>query len=179
MYITPNSTIILYKGIPLDNAYNDTIYFASAAAQTAYFDAIANDRKLTFGNYTYQRVNSDSIKVGVSPDSIYNYNYMRFQNTAYGNKWFYAFITSIDYVNDNTALIHYEIDVIQTWLFDVTLDPCYVEREHTSSDGIGENILPEPLNITEYTESIERPKYSDWFQDYDLMIWSAETLNFS
>lgn len=177
MYITPNSNIILLKGVPLDNSYNDTIYFASAAAQLAWFEAIPAARKQTFSNYTYQRVGSDAIKVGVSPDTIYSYNYMMFKNTAYGNKWFYAFITSIDYVNDNTALVHYEIDVIQTWFFDVTLDPCYVEREHSDTDNIGDNVLPEPLNITEYTESIERPKYSDWFTSYDLLIWSAESLN--
>ena len=38
---------------------------------------------------------------------------MMFQNSAYGDKWFYAFITSVEYVNDVTSNISFEIDVMQ------------------------------------------------------------------
>ena len=80
-----------------------------------------------------------------------------FQNTAYGNKWFYAFINNVEYINNVTTEITYTIDVIQTWYFDYTLGTCFVEREHTLTDVVGENTVPEPVDggepyIQEYHE---------------------------
>ena len=37
MYIEPNTTIKLYSGVPLDNTYNHTLYFASESEQHSYF----------------------------------------------------------------------------------------------------------------------------------------------
>ena len=73
-----------------------------------------------------------------------------FQNTSYGNKWFYAFINNVEYINDDTAEVRFTIDPIQTWFFDYTLNQVFVERITPSSDSIGDNILPEPLTMGEY-----------------------------
>ena len=37
-YIAPNSTVWLYKGVPLDPNYENTYWFASKAAQKAALD---------------------------------------------------------------------------------------------------------------------------------------------
>lgn len=145
MYIAPNSTIILISGVPLDPTYTDTIFFESEAQQRSAFMSYA--KKRTFTQQSYQRVNKGTIRLQVPADSIYDYNYLMFQNTAYGNKWFYAFITSVEYVNDATSEIRYELDVMQTWMFDYTLEPSFVEREHSATDEIGDNIAPEPVDI--------------------------------
>ena len=144
MYIQPNSTIILLKGVPLDNTYTDTIYFASATAQYNHFSSYT---KKTFGNQTYQRVNKEKIRLQVKADDIYDYNYLMFRNTSYGSKWFYAFIKEVNYVNDSTSEIVYEIDVMQTWFFEHQLERSYVEREHTLTDEIGENIIAENIDL--------------------------------
>lgn len=52
-----------------------------------------------------------------------------YQNTHYSNKWFYAFILGMEYINDNTTRIQIATDVFQTWQFDVTYKSSFVERE--------------------------------------------------
>lgn len=144
---TPNSTIKILKNIPLDNTYKHTIYFESLSAQTNYFTGKA---KYNLNNYTYQRVQKNVCRVGVVADNLYDCNYMMFQNTGFGQKWFYAFITGIEYVNDNCSDIYFEIDVMQTWFFDYELGNQYVEREHSLTDNVGDNIVPEPVELGEY-----------------------------
>lgn len=149
MYIAPNTTVKLFKNCPLDKSYENTIYFASASAQTTYFSSLSG---YTFNNQTYQRVNKGKIRVAMNAEPLYNCNYMAFQNASFGSKWFYAFILSVEYVNNVTSEITYEIDVLQTWHFDYALDQCLVEREHTATDEPGDNLIPENLEIGEYIE---------------------------
>ena len=145
MYIAPNSTIILLKDVPLSRDYTDTIFFTSAAAQTSYFQAAYV--KKTFTAQSYQRVKKWVMRLEVLADDIYDYNYMMFQNTSFGSKWFYAFITNVEYINNSVSEITYELDVMQTWLFESTVKPSYVERETAETDVIGANIAPEPIDI--------------------------------
>lgn len=148
MYIEPNSYIRLMKNIPLDNTYTDTLFFTSRANQLNYFRN--NTTGMYFTAQSYQRVIRDGlryIRLQVNAENIYDYNYLMFQNTAFGNRWFFAFINNIEYINNNTSEINFELDVMQTWLFDVTLGASYVEREHFSEDTVGMNIQPEPIDI--------------------------------
>jgi hypothetical protein len=147
MYIQPTTNIRLLKNVPLDTTYDHTIYFASATAQYNYFVGL---QKYNLTNYTYQRVKRGVARVGIKADNLYDCNYMMFQNTAYGNKWFYAFITAVEFVNNECAEIYFELDVIQTWFFDCEPDYCFVEREHSVTDNIGEHIEPESVNVGEY-----------------------------
>lgn len=39
---------------------------------------------------------------------------------------------------------------MQTWFFDVTLEQCFVEREHVMNDTIGANLQPEPVDLGDY-----------------------------
>lgn len=148
MYIQPDSTIRILQNCPLDNTYDHTIYFSKASAQASYFQGLT---KYTLADQSYVRVNRGYIRVERKAEDLYNCNYLMFQNTAFGNKWFYAFITGVEYVNNITSQISFEIDVMQTWLFDVTLERCYVEREHVSDDSIGANLQPEPVELGDYT----------------------------
>lgn len=147
MYIEPQTNIRLLKDVPLDTSYDHTIYFSTAVAQANYF---LSKQKYNLINYTYQRVNKGVARVGIKADNLYDCNYMMFQNTAYGNKWFYAFITAVEYVNDVTANVSFEIDDMQTWHFDYTVDHCFVEREHVTDDTIGAHIEPENVECGEY-----------------------------
>lgn len=149
MNINPNSTIILYSGMPLDSSYNDTLYFSSLSDQTSFFQA--NYVKRRFTANTYQRVNAGKFEAKCLADDIYDCNYMAFQNTNFGTKWFYAFIDKIEYINNGNALVTFTIDVLQTYLFDVELKECMVLREHPARDVIGGNIEPEPIALGEYT----------------------------
>lgn len=154
MYIAPNSTVYLLTGVPCDKSYVHTLYFENKNEQYSYF---YGKRVKTFTNVSYQRHSKNSIRLECLADDIYNVNYLMFQNTAYGNKWFYAFINNVEYINNVTTEITYTIDVMQTWYFDYTLGTCFVEREHTLTDVVGENTVPEPVDggetyIQEYNE---------------------------
>lgn len=147
MHIAPDTDIRILKDVPLDTTYDHTIYFLNAPAQASYF---VGKTKYNLSDYSYQRVNRNFIRVGVKADNLYDCNYLMFRNTAFGNKWFYAFISSVEYVNNECSEITFEIDVMQTWFFDYQLDYCFVEREHVTSDLIGSNIVPEQVDCGEY-----------------------------
>ena len=151
MYIAPNTTIKLYSGVPLDDTYNHTLYFQTLADQTAYFHS--GIAKYSIPVNSYQRVEKGKMRIEKTADDLYDCNYLAFQNTNYGNKWFYAFITKVEYVNNVTTEISFEIDSMQTYFFDVRLKQCFVEREHPNTDEIGDNIQPEPVELGEYVTS--------------------------
>lgn len=146
-YVAPQSIIKVLSGVPLVNNYQHTLWFDSAAAQQSYFNGLV---KYTFNNQTYQRVERGKIRLQASADAIYNCNYLMFQNPGYGPKWFYAFIIGVEYINNITTEVTFEIDVMQTYLFDYRLQYCYVEREHSATDNIGDNLVPENVELGEY-----------------------------
>ena len=145
-YIAPNSRVIILSNVPLDNSYTNTIYFGTGAAinQAQYFSLKA---KYFLEEHSYQRVGSNVVRVEIPTDSLYDCNYMMFQNTSYSDKWFYAFITDVRYINNAVSEITYEIDVMQTWLptKDYDLGKWFVVREHSATDAYFENTQPEDL----------------------------------
>lgn len=164
MQVQPNSIIKLCSGVPIDSSYKDTIYFASKSAQKTYFDSKVSK---TMEKASFQRINGQQgvVRMSASAESIYNCNYMMFQNSNYGTKWFYAFITNIEYVNDKVSNVYFTIDVMQTWfLFDCTLKESFVEREHHATDTtndclVGENI---PTGQMMYDQPIKSGIFNDW-----------------
>ena len=138
---TPTGQIKIGR-VPFDNSYKHTMTFANAEAQRAYM-ASAMEQNLSQGGYTYVRANN-AIRVPYNAESLYTYNYCMYQNANYGNKWFYAFIVDINYLNEGTTELVLELDVLQTWYFDYTLVEGYVEREHVNDDTIGAHLNPEP-----------------------------------
>lgn len=147
MYIQPTTNIKLLKNVPLDTTYEHTIYFSNNLSQQEYFSSLV---KYNLTNYSYQRVKRGVSRVGIKADDLYDCNYMMFQNTAYGNKWFYAFITNVEFINNECSEVTFELDVMQTWCFSYDIDYCFVEREHTETDVIGEHIEPETIATGEY-----------------------------
>lgn len=147
MLIMPSTTIRILKNCPLDPTYDHTIYFSNKTAQINYFSSLA---KYTLAAQSYQRVKRGAMRVDRKAEELYDCNYLMFQNMAFGNKWFYAFITSVEYINDVTSEIRFQIDVMQTWFFDYTLDHCFVEREHSTTDVAGDNLVTEPIGYGDY-----------------------------
>lgn len=143
-YIEPNSVIQLLSGCPLDRGYKNTIYFKTLLEQANYFQSL---QEVTLTKSSYQRWDDGVIHVNFPADVCLRCNYMMFQNTAYSDKWFYAFIDSVDYVNNNCTKISFTIDVMQTWYFNYNILPSFVEREHTLTDEIYENTIDEDLDV--------------------------------
>ena len=147
-YVQPNSIVQLFKGINLDNRYMHTIYFASESAQNTWFTSKVT---YTFQQISYTRYTKNSIKLKADTTDIIDCTYLRFKNDRNVDKWFYAFINSVEYVNENTCLITYEIDVMQTWFIqNGSVRPCMVLREHVNDDTFGKNLEPEPIGSEMY-----------------------------
>ena len=142
--ITPSTDVYLLK-VPLEMDEINQLTFADATAQFTYFNSLP---KLTVDNFTYQRKDG-TIRFGANFDDIIGYNYVMYRNDAYSSKWFYAFITGMEYLNDNATAIGIKTDVWQTWCFDLTFKSVFVEREHVNDDTVGSNTIPEGLECGE------------------------------
>lgn len=147
MYIAPNTNVRLLQNCPIESGYNHTLWFDSLNSQTAYFIGLT---KYNLSDYSYQRHTDASIKVGIRAENLYNCNYLMFQNESFGAKWFYAFIRDVEYISNDVSLVTYELDYIQSYLFDFYMGQCFVEREHSATDNVGDNILPEPVELGDY-----------------------------
>ena len=147
-YVQPNSIVQLFKGINLDNRYMHTIYFASESAQNTWFTSKVT---YTFQQISYTRYTRNSIKLKADTTDIMDCTYLRFKNDRNVDKWFYAFITAVEYINENTCLVSYEIDVMQTWFIQSgSIRPCRVLREHVNDDTFGSNLEAEPCGSDVY-----------------------------
>ena len=149
----------MLHNVPLDKTYDHTIYFTNANDQANYFASLS---KYSYSAYSYVRQDR-GIKVQANAgENLYDCNYLMFKNTSFENKWFYAFVTHVEYINNLTWLVDFELDVMQTWFFDYELENCFVEREHSATDEIGENLVPEDIETGDYiSDGIEYCKATD------------------
>ena len=169
----PLSTIHVCGSLAkLTNRYDHTLYFETIEAQTRYFDLCS---VYEFNDYTFLR-DRWTIKVKAAHHNAREWTYLFFDNYASGLTWhkrYYYFITHVDYINENCVELHLEMDVIQTYLFDWKLRPCYVEREHSETDEIGENTVDEGLDVGDFvTAAKESINLSD-----DMMILVAASID--
>ena len=142
-----NSEIILAKNINIDKDYNNVIDYSESKMlelvnSNNHFVAKAND-------YSFIRP-QNKIYVKFSYSQCLTSNYIAFQNKDYDNKWFFAWIDDVTYINDGNTEISYTIDAWSTWFDKWNLKPCYVLRHHVKSDKVGEHTLPEGLETGEY-----------------------------
>ena len=147
MYIAPNSTIIFLSNVPLDNTFDHTIYFTSAAIQELILKGY---KAHTLTAQSYVREMDGRLRVDLTTAQLYNCNYVMFQNTSYSTKWFYAFITKVEYRSNGTSYVTFELDPMQTWMFDYQVDASFIEREHSTTDEPGDNLVPENLETGDY-----------------------------
>lgn len=158
MAFKPISTIHLCT-VPFDNTYKNVVYCENDFKQLTYFEA---RKKKVFTEYTtIRKTGADgslqsSIKVNASIDELENLgvNYMFWENGTNGSnglRYYFAFITQLIYINEGVTQIVYETDVFQTWIYSVNILDSYVVREHSETDEIGDNLVPEKFNIEDYT----------------------------
>lgn len=147
-YIPPTGTIQMLTDVYLNPKQEDTFYFASVGLRDSYFDL----RVLrTYEAQTYSRPTRESVKIQDTADKLYKCNYMRFKNgEAFGGQWIYAFVIKIEYINNNTCEVFYQIDDLITWFPQCRLLECFVEREIPETDNLFENTLPENIETGEY-----------------------------
>lgn len=138
--MTPNTNLKLCA-VPVNITQKNQLSFSSAGSQAGYFSGCA---VYSFSDFTYQRKDS-FVRVPANAENLWNCNYCMYQNSNFGNKWFYAFVIKIEYVNENCSNVYIETDPFQTWLFDMVLNPSFVVRETVKDDTIFKNTIPENI----------------------------------
>ena len=151
--ITPQGQIYLCK-TPLENDYKNQLTFSNATSQLTYFSSKVFK---TLTEYTYIK-QDNVIKVGYPIDEIIDCNYLYYQNGEFSNKYYFCFITKMEYVNENCTRVYFEVDVWQTYQFNIVYNSCFVEREHVNDDTIGKHTIPENLETGE-TIQVADPSY--------------------
>jgi len=151
--------LTLYKGFKYDNRYEYVKTFSTKAEQDNYFN---NLEKIYSEEYDYIR-EYEPFKVELSHAYLTTngFNYLKFNN---GYKDMYAFIISKNYINDEVTELEIEIDVFQTFMFDITLKNSFVERKKCTIDEITD--FDEGIEIGEHVvaeNNLVFNKESQWF----------------
>ena len=144
MTVNPSSNIYLCD-VPFTNNYTDVLDFTNETEQKNYFNAKINK---TFTNYVYVK-KDNAIKVEGNVDDLITNNYLFYKN-GNTNKWYYCFITDMQWISENSTIIYFDTDVWQTWMFAIKYNPSFVEREHVTNDSVGANTVPEGLETGEF-----------------------------
>lgn len=152
-YIAPNTTIQFMKNTGLSMSHENTLYFASESDKNAYWNTwMDSNGMVSVVSQSYQRANRNYCRVQSTMAVMYNVDYMRFININFENKWFYAFVINIDYINNNTVEVEYVIDPVMTWMGNFSLKQCFIDRQHVLNDAIGANIAEEGLSVGPYID---------------------------
>ena len=145
MNFTPFTEVRLLN-VPLQKDNKNQLTFNNVAAQTQYF---ISRTQFIYTDFTYQRKEA-VIRVNAEADTLYNINYVMFDNKNFTNKYFYAFVTKIEYINSNRTDLHIKLDVWQSWQFELTFHNSFVVRQHSISDTFAGNLESEPISVKCY-----------------------------
>ena len=163
------SKIYLAKNIKLDKNYRAVLNYS----ESDMISLITNNANLVYYQANYQFIReSNVIQIKAPYSTVCGANYMAFQNPDYSNKYFFAFIDDIKYLNENATEIRYTIDIWTTWYDYWSAKACYVIREHVVDDTLGANLVPENLDLGEY---VINSHLSDSYNN-DLVIVTASTV---
>lgn len=167
-----NMTEVRLMSVPLRRDLAHTWYFVHPYYQTAYFETLARQMNKSYTDFSYQR-KDNIIRIPDNYDNVMLANYVMYRNQNHSDKWYYAFITDMKYVNEGMTEITIETDVIQTWLFDYTVTNSFVEREHVKDDNIGANTVPEQLELGDYMCNLHTK--AGYTKPYNMVIVLAVT----
>lgn len=171
---TPTNEVRVCKGVCFEPNYSDTVLWADASAQLAYIVSHTFQR---YENLTPFRLSEGAILVPGPADDYMECNYLAMMNNDFKqNKWYFAFINRVEFIDMYTSRIYFDIDVIQTYMFDIDLGiGTFVERAHSMTDKPGDNIVAENLELGDYivnhTERISTLE--------DLSIVTAQSVEFN
>lgn len=178
MNFQPTTEVRLLSNVPLSLNNSNQRWFDNVGSQSAYFIA---KTKYRFTEFTYQRKERQYIAVPMNAEQLYNCNYVMYQNSNFTNKWFYGYITEIQYINPNTSWVYFELDVFQTWLFEMEFKDSFVEREHTTRYAANGkpivNTLDEGLNYGSEYKIVSDKRYSNYGNVLFILVTAKDYLH--
>lgn len=132
-----NQTTVALCKVDFDNSYKFVRDFENTGVRDMYFQGQSSYRTLT-GDFRFidgegtDALHKD-IKIAMPPKDAQEYNYLIYDNNDGKNKH-YCFITGVDFINYETALLHLEIDVFQEWQFTFAFTQCLIKRNTVRND---------------------------------------------
>lgn len=152
--------LTLYKAYKYNNRYDYIKTFNSKADQDTYFNSLSKIYYDLEGDYIRE---NEPFMIELSHEYLVenNINYIKFNN---GYRDIYGFILEKRYINDEVTEIIFEIDVIQTFMFDFDIKNSFVERKNCNIDEITD--FDEGLEIGDHiieSEDIVFNKDSQYF----------------
>lgn len=171
--ITPEGVVNLCSNIPLKPNYSDVWSFATGDERLNYFKSHI---LYTYTDYTF--VKKDSyIVVDENVDKLRYCNYLYYNSYnnggLTGSRTYFCFITGMEYLSENSTRVYFTTDVWTTYLFEIKGNDTFIERMHSPSDLIGDNIIDENLEVQDYIQQGDT-EYLDFNLDdgYYLIIES-------
>lgn len=164
-----NSKVIMAKDIKLEKDYNNVLSYSESDMLTL----VTAHAVQSFTKCMFLRPGENKIRLEMTYDNALKCNYLAFQNPDYSNKWFFAFIDSVEYISDGDTQINFTIDEFSTWWSYWQPDYCFVEREHSLTDVAGDNLVPEGLELGEYVSNGTQNHVS-YETDYQLIAMVSQ-----
>lgn len=188
-------TIVDLVNVNWNNDYRDVVKFDNKGALNAFLNSLA-PASVQITNMTYVKPNSD-VMVPIPYNRVNRYNYLRASNPLMPvdgdiQKDYYYFILDAEYINPQTTRLRLQLDVWQTYVYDVSFGQCYVERGHIGIanekqfDNYGRDYLttPEGLDIgadyrhiAKRTEEIVSLAAGSISYQHDVLVVSTTDLN--
>lgn len=116
MATVENTTVKIYKSVPLMKGGTEVLYLSQAAAESA----LASYLYATYTKYYYTRENRGSIQIDEEIENLEGANYVSFVNASHGSKIYFGFIDRLVYINDKVTQVEFTVDPFPTYLNDTT-----------------------------------------------------------
>ena len=144
--MSKNSIVIICKNIKIDKNYQNCLTYS----ENEMYQLCYSNRINMANTFSFIKEGDNVIRVPFSYQECLSSNYMAFQNPRYSNKWFFAFIDSVEYVSDGATNINFTVDEFSTWWSYWSPVETFVVREHTNDDTVGSNLIDEGLGLGDY-----------------------------
>lgn len=140
MATVENTTVKIYKGVPLIKGGTEVLYLSQSAAESA----LASFLFKTYTKYYYTRENRGIIQIEETIDELEGANYVSFVNASHGPKIYFAFIDRLVYINDEVTQVEFTIDPFPTYLGDTTeKEKVFLVRNTVKTDMPRVNLAPD------------------------------------
>lgn len=128
----------------------DTLYFNKKDEQDNYF--LNHPSRIELVNFSFYPPHFENI-ISLSSDDIDFNSKINYLRLAYNDKYYYYFITDIQYRSEDVIDIYITMDVIQTYLFNIHFNYADVERRYIdrwNSSFINRNYIRENFSNNDF-----------------------------
>lgn len=172
-----NTSYYLLNVHELSPSYDNSVTFDNKASQLQWF---MSRKMYQFDDVQYMRKTRNIIIVPLNIAQLDLCNYCIINN---GGRPYFYFILEREYLSENSVAISLKLDVIQTYLFDITygkydslIDRSHLNRYYGEGQPITTNlIVPEDLEIGEYVE-VNRTVLYDYTNKGGYVVTSADKI---